>query len=136
MAPLEDPAEHDGSYLRFYYRGWRPTLLGRMWTRVYAWLAGLGLFSDVLVSLRTKDRQSGRLHAHVLVPVMYERHRYLVSMLGEGSNWVQDIRASQGSASLKRGRTHPVVLTEIPQDKRAPILNLQNGAKWRRKSIE
>jgi hypothetical protein len=28
------------------------------------------------------------------------------------------------------------VLTEIPQDKRAPILNLQNGAKWRRKSIE
>jgi hypothetical protein len=85
-------------------------------------MAGLGLLPDVVVSLQTKDRRSGKLHAHVLVPVMFQGQRYLVSMLGEGSNWVQDIRATHGSAFLKRGRVHPVVLTEIPPDKRAPVL--------------
>jgi hypothetical protein len=43
-------------------------------------------------------------------------------MLGEGSNWVQDIRAMHASAFLKRGRMHPVVLTEIAPDNRAPVL--------------
>lgn len=117
----EDPAERD-SYLRFFYRGWRPTFVGRAWTRIYAFTVGQGLLPGVLVSLQTKDSRSGRLHAHVLVPVTFEGERYLVSMLGEGSNWVQDIRATHGSAFLKRGRTHPVVLTEIPPDKRAPVL--------------
>jgi hypothetical protein len=54
--------------------------------------------------------------------VTYEGHRYLVSMLGAGSNWVQDVRAAHGSAILKRGRLRPVVLTEIPHDQWAPIL--------------
>ncbi len=121
MARRDDPAEQDG-YLRFFYRGWRPTLLGRIWTRVFACAAGLGLLPEVVVSLRTKDRQSGRLHAHVLVAATYKSQRYLVSMLGDGSNWVQDVRAAKGAAYIKRGGTHPVVLTEIPPDKRAPIL--------------
>jgi hypothetical protein len=122
MEPREDPAEHDGSFLRFYYRDWRPTLLGRIWTRIYAWLAGWGLFSDVIVSLLTNDQLSGRLVAHVLVPTTFEGQRYFVSMLGERSNWVQDVRAANGAAFIKHGRSRPVVLTEVPPDRRAPIL--------------
>ena len=117
----EDPAERAG-YLRFFYRRWRPTFVGRVWTRILAFMAGLGLLPGDLVSVQTSDSRSGRPHAHVLVPVTFEGQRYLVSMLGEGSNWVQDIRAMHGSAFLKRGRVHPVVLTEIPPDKRAPVL--------------
>lgn len=30
MTARRDPAERQG-YLRFFYRGWRPTRLGRMW---------------------------------------------------------------------------------------------------------
>jgi hypothetical protein len=123
MALREDPAEQ-GTYLRFFYRGWRPTLLGRIWTRVFAWAAGLGLLPAVLVCLRTKDWRDGRLHAHVLVAVTYEGQRYLVSMLGEGSNWVQDVRATNGAAYIQRGGTRPVVLTEIPPAKRAPVLKV------------
>jgi hypothetical protein len=123
MTLREDPAEQD-TYLRFFYRGWRPTFLGRIWTRVFAWAASLDLLPDVLVSLRTKDRRGGRLHAHVLVAATYEGQRYLVSMLGEGSNWVQDVRATNGAAYIQRGGTRPVVLTEIPPAKRAPVLKV------------
>ena len=43
-------------------------------------------------------------------------------MLGNGSGWVQDVRAASGKAFIKRGRKHPVLLTEIPTQERAPIL--------------
>lgn len=115
-----DPAE-DG-YLRFFYRGWRPTVLGRIHNRIFAWLASLGLLPALLITLPTKNRQSGRLQAHILAPVTYERQRYLVSMLGEGSNWVQNVRAMHGAAYIQRVVSRPVVLTEIPSSKRAPIL--------------
>ena len=117
----EDPAEREG-LLRYLYRGWQPTLLGRITTRLWAWMVELGLLPKLLISLRTRDRQSGRPRAHVLAPVTFEGQRYLVSMLGEGSNWVQDIRASNGSAAIRRGLAHPVMLTEVPSDRRAPIL--------------
>jgi len=120
MAARNDPAEE--GYLRFFYRGWRPTVLGRIHNRIFAWMVGLGLLPDLLVTLRTKDRRSGRLQAHILAPATYEGHRYLVSMLGEGSNWVQNVRAMSGAAYIQRVVTRPVVLTEIPPVQRAPIL--------------
>ena len=116
----EDPAE--SGYLRFFYRHWRPTRLGRIWSRAYARVVGLGLLSDGLVALLVQDRGTGRLHAHVLVPVTYEGRCYVVSMLGARSTWVQDVRAAKGAAFIKSGRVRPVVLTEIPQHESAPIL--------------
>ena len=85
-------------------------------------MAGLGLLPDLLLTLRTKDRRSGRLQAHILAPATYEGHRYLISMLGEGSNWVQNVRAMNGAAYIQRVVIRPVVLTEIPAVQRAPIL--------------
>ena len=43
-------------------------------------------------------------------------------MLGNGSGWVQNVRASGGKAFIKRGRRYPVSLTEIPTEERAPVL--------------
>jgi hypothetical protein len=121
MVLHEDPAEKH-RYLRLFYRRWRPTLLGRIWTRVFAWMAGMGFLPQLLVNLCTKDRISGRLQSHVLVPVTYQGQRYLVSMLGEGSNWVRNVRATNGAAYIRRGSTRAVTLTEIPPANRAPIL--------------
>ena len=121
MPPREDPAERTG-YLRFFYRGWRPTPLGRVWSRAYAWVAGLGLTPGILVSLQTVDRSSGRVSSTILVVARYQGERYLVSMLGNGSGWVQNVRAAGGKAFIKRGRRHPVSLTEIPPRERASIL--------------
>jgi len=116
----KDPAEQ--SFLRFFYRDWRPTWWGRIWNRAFAWLTGLGLLRPVLLTLQVRSRQIGRLYSTVLAVGSYEGRFYLVSMLGSDSNWVQDVRAAHGSAFIKRGRTRPVTLIEIPCDERAPIL--------------
>lgn len=121
MPSHEDPAERTG-YLRFFYRGWRPTRIGRLWSRVCAWVSGLGLVPRMLLTLQTNDRIDGRVKATILVVATYQGQRYLVSMLGEGSEWVQNVRAAGGKAFIKRGRSQPVQLTEIPPHERAPIL--------------
>lgn len=120
MPSHEDPAERAG-YLRYFYKGWRPTRVGRIWSRLYAWVSGLGLLPRILLTLQTKD-ESGRICATILVVATYQGRRYLVSMLGEGSEWVKNVRAAGGKAAIKRGRSQPVQLTEIPPDERAPIL--------------
>jgi hypothetical protein len=121
MPQREDPAERTG-YLRLFYRGWRLTLLGRNWTRAWAWLTGHGLTPRTLLTLQVKNRHSDRLDSTVLAVVTYEGERYLVSMLGDRSEWVQDVRATAGKAAIKRGRSHSVVLVEVPAPERAPIL--------------
>lgn len=121
MPSHEDPAESRG-YLRWFYRGWRPTRLGKFHNRIWAWLSGLGLTPPILVTLQVKDRRTAQLHSVILVAADYEGHRYLVSMLGDGSEWVQNLRAAGGMAFIKRGQPYPVMLTEIPSLARAPIL--------------
>lgn len=121
MPPREDPAERTG-YLRYFYRNWRPTRVGRAWSRLYAWVSGFGLLPRMLVTLQTTDRSSGRVNSTILVAATFEGQRYLVSMLGEHSQWVQNVRASGGAASVKRGTSHPVRLIEIQTAQRAPIL--------------
>jgi hypothetical protein len=120
-ASRADPAEQSG-YLRFFYRGWRPTLLARIWNHAFAWVSGLGLTPKFLLTLQVKNRNSGRLESTILVVANHQNERYLVSMLGGGSEWVQNVRAASGRAFVKRARSQPVILTEIPTKERAPIL--------------
>jgi hypothetical protein len=115
-----DPAER--GYLRWYYRNWRPTRWGRISNRVWAWLAARGLLPPTLVTLQVADRRDGSRQSTVLVVVERDGSRYLVSMLGDTSEWVRNIRAAAGKASINRGRAYPVRLTEIPVHDRAPVL--------------
>jgi len=116
-----DPAEQRGG-LRLFYRNWRPTRLGTLVNRGWAWLSGMGLAPRVLVTLQVKGRRSGRLRTSVLVVATHEGRRYVVSMLGEGSDWVRNVRAGCGQAFVKRGWPRPVTLTEVPVAERGPIL--------------
>ena len=116
-----DPAEQRRE-LRWFYSGWRPTPLGKLWNGAFAWASGLGLLPPILVTLQVRGRSSGRLRTNVLVPVSHAGQRYLVSMLGDGSDWVRNVRAAGGEAFIKRGGLQPVTLTEIPREERAPIL--------------
>jgi deazaflavin-dependent oxidoreductase (nitroreductase family) len=118
---FRDPAERSG-YLRLFYRDWRPTRLGRFVNAALAWLSGLCLTPPLLLTLQIKGRRSGRLRTNVLVVAKHDGQRYLVSMLGEGSEWVRNVRAAGGEAFVKRGRSRPVKLTEVPVSKRGPIL--------------
>ncbi|RWK03143.1 hypothetical protein [Mesorhizobium sp.] len=115
-----DPAEQ--GWLRWYYRNWRPTLLGRISNSIWAWLTSLGLLPPALLTLQVADRRDGRMRSTVLAVVEHERNRYLVSMLGDTSEWVKNIRVAGGRAFIKRGSAIEVRLTEIPNEDRAPIL--------------
>ena len=121
VPPHKDPAEQSGC-LRVYYRNWRPTRLGKISNRAWAWVTGLGLTPKILLTLQVKSQSSGRLCSTVLVVANHQGKRYLVSMLGEGSEWVRNVRAAGGEAFIKRGRSRPVRLIEIPPNERAPIL--------------
>lgn len=66
--------------------------------------------------------ESGRTVKVLLVVADHEGERYLVSTLGEGSNWVRDVRADGMRAVLRHGRATPVRLEEVPVDERAPVL--------------
>lgn len=121
MSALQrDPAE--GGYLRYFYRDWRPTSFGRMWNSAYAWVSGLGILPKLLLTLQVKDRRDGRLSSTILVGATHEGRRYVVSMLGESSEWVKNVRAAAGAAFIKRGALRAVRLSEIPPAERAPIL--------------
>jgi hypothetical protein len=57
-----------------------------------------------------------------LATVRFAGQSYLVSMLGNKSGWVQNVRAARGKAQLKRGGWRDVILLEVAPDERAPIL--------------
>ena len=57
-----------------------------------------------------------------MVVVVVNKQRYLVSMLGENVNWVQNVRAAGGKAVLRSGDREEIQLEEVPADQRAPIL--------------
>lgn len=48
--------------------------------------------------------------------------RYLVSMLGDNVQWVQNVRAAGGRVVLRSGAREEVQLEEVPVGQRAPIL--------------
>lgn len=72
--------------------------------------------------LEVTGRKSGRTVSLPLVVAAVSGERYLVSMLGERVNWVQNVRAAWGRAVLKSGGREEVHLEEIPAEQRAPIL--------------
>src|SRR5512139_3462516 len=48
--------------------------------------------------------------------------RYLVSMLGDNTNWVRNVRAADHRAVLVRGGRTAIRLQEIPVEQRPPII--------------
>ncbi len=96
--------------------------MARILDRGTAALYALGVAPDYLVTLEVRGRRSGRTIALPLVMVVVGGERYLVSMLGEGTNWVRNVRAAGGDAALRHGSREEVHLEELAVDRRAPVL--------------
>lgn len=107
---------------RWMYRGGRPNRLARALNRVSAVVYGRGIKPGRLVTLRVPGRRTGRTIEFPLVLADHEGERYLVAMLGERTNWVHNVRAAGGLARLRHGRTEAVLLEEVDEDSRAPVL--------------
>jgi deazaflavin-dependent oxidoreductase (nitroreductase family) len=105
----------------WFYREGKATPLGRAFSRFYVKWASLGLPPRRQVGLEVKGRKTGRPHRLALVVARYDGEDYLVSMVGEGE-WVKNLRAAGGKATLISGRRREVSLEEVPFADRAPIL--------------
>ena len=115
---------------RWFYRDGHPNRLARILDRGTAALYALGVAPNYLVTLEVRGRRSGRTIALPLVMVVAGGERYLVSMLGEGANWVRNVRAAGGDAALRHGSREEVRLEELAVDRRARVGNLpEAGAK-------
>ena len=120
-SPHPDPAEQS-AVMRLFYRGWRPTRLGRWLNRLQCWWAAVGLPPRFQAALEVRGRASGRRRATAVVIATVEGQRYLVSMLGPRSDWVKNVEAAHGDAVLRQGRRRRVHLVPVPPEQRAPVL--------------
>lgn len=120
MEEQRDPAER--GKLRYFYRGWRPTRLGRLVNRLWGLVAATRLSPTLLQRLEVRGRTSGKVRSVPVVVATVDGERYLVSMLGPRSDWVLNVEAAGGSAVLRRGRAERIRLVAVPPEERAPVL--------------
>ena len=121
----EDTAHYDTTIARverWMYRGRRPNWIARIANRAWAIAAAAGLTANHIVTLEVRGRTSGRIISFPLVVAVVDGERYLVSMLGDNTQWVQNVRAAGGRAVLRSGGREAVRLEELPPNQRAPIL--------------
>jgi F420H(2)-dependent quinone reductase len=81
---------------RWPYRGKHPNRLARLINGASAGLASRGLAPARLVRLEVTGRRTGRTVRFPVVVADYRGDQYLVSMLGEDTNWVRNVRAAGG----------------------------------------
>ena len=110
------------AFKRWLYRGGHPNRLAKILNTGWAYFHALGIFPNYLVTLEVTGRQSGKTIDFPLAMTVMNGERYLVSMLGENTNWVRNVRAAGGRARLKHGASEQVLLKEVDVNKRAPIL--------------
>jgi deazaflavin-dependent oxidoreductase (nitroreductase family) len=107
---------------RWLYRGRRPHRLAGLLNRAQAALAARGIGPSRIVVLEVVGRRTGRTVSLPVVVADLDGERYLVSMLGEDSHWVRNVRAAHGRAVLRHRGRREVVLEEIEPARRAPVL--------------
>ncbi len=107
---------------RWLYRGKRPGSTARILNRAQTRLAARGIGPARVVALDVRGRRTGRTISMPVVVTDYEDGRYLVSMFGEKSSWVRNVRAAGGDAVIRHRTRQPVHLEEVPPDQRPPIL--------------
>lgn len=107
---------------RWMYRGGRPHALAKIQNKFWAMIHSLGILPANFVTLEVAGRKSGKTIRFPLAMTLMNGERYLVSMLGEDTNWVRNIRAAGGKAKLVHGRSEQVLLEEVDVRQRAPIL--------------
>lgn len=116
-----DPAESSALF-RLFYRGWRPTRLGRFVNRAAGWMSGIGLLPASQVAVEVRGRRSGRTRLNPAVIATVGGKQYLVAILGPDSDWVKNVEAAGANVAIRRRRRRQVHLVLVPPEQRAPVL--------------
>lgn len=104
---------------------WATRLHGALETvygALFRLIAVVGIPPSFIVVLEVPGRRSGKMRSNVLIAADHESQRYLVSVPGEQSDWVRNVRAAGGSAVIRHGRRRSVLLKEVPIADRGPVL--------------
>jgi len=107
---------------RWLYRGRRPNRLARLLNGMWARLSGAGIGPARQMRIEVTGRRTGKTVSFPVVVADYHGERYLVSMLGENTNWVRNVRAADGRAVLQHGGREEVRLEEVAPSERPEIL--------------
>jgi hypothetical protein len=110
------------AFKRWLYQGGRPNELAKIINKGWAVIHSLGVLPNSMVTLEVPGRKSGKIVSFPLAMAFVNGERYLVSMLGEGSNWVKNIEAAGGNAVLRHGNSEQVRLVAVDVSQRAPVL--------------
>ncbi len=110
------------NFKRWEYRDGQPNTLAKIQNRFWAILHSSGILPSGFVTLEVAGRKSGKVIRFPLAMTVMNGERYLVSMLGEEANWVRNIKAAGGRATLRHGISEQVMLKEVIAEQRAPIL--------------
>jgi hypothetical protein len=109
-------------YRALLYPNHKPNALARAMNSLGAWTSSHGIGPSLMITLETVGRKTGRTLAVPMVVATYEGNRYLVSMLGENSAWIHNMRAASNEAVLRFGTPERVRLVDVPIAERPPIL--------------
>lgn len=113
--------------LRAMYAGGRAGAPARRLAHLWAAAFGLGLMPKRWVTLEVAGRRSGRIVRFPLGMADWGGRWYLVPMLGEQCNWVRNVRAADGWATLRRRHAVACRLVEVPVSERPMIIKRYLG---------
>jgi hypothetical protein len=108
--------------LRAMYAGNRADATARRFARLWAIVFALGLLPRRWITLEVAGRRSGRTVRFPLGMADWHGQWYLVPMLGDQCNWVRNVRAAGGRATIRRRRRVGCRLVEVPASERPAIL--------------
>jgi deazaflavin-dependent oxidoreductase (nitroreductase family) len=109
--------------VRGMYSGARGNVTARRFARLWAWAFSRGLAPGRRwVTLEVPGRKSGKPTRFPLGLATVDGQSYLGSMLGNECNWVRNVRANDGYAVIDRRDRQQVRLTEVPTERRPPLL--------------
>jgi pimeloyl-ACP methyl ester carboxylesterase len=121
-APTKPATAAIETFTRWLYRGGRPNSLARTLNRGWARIFATGRGPAMVATLEVVGRRSGQPVRLPVVIADLDGERYLVSMLGDSTNWVRNVRAAGHRAALIKGGRTAVRLEEVPVQLRAPII--------------
>ena len=104
---------------------WRGTLAAtaeKLTSPMHATIFGAGLSPRRWVVLEVAGRRSGQMRRFPVAMADYHGELYVVSRTGERCNWVRNVRAAAGIATIRHGRRRRCRLVEIPVQDRPPII--------------
>jgi len=104
------------------YAGGRADAVARRFARLWAVVFALGLAPRRWITLEVTGRRSGRIVRFPLGMADWHGQWYLVPMLGGQCNWVKNVRAAGGRATVRRRRAVRCRLVEVPVSERPAII--------------